>query len=71
MINDILNLGGWPMIHKFWDQQTFSWNQTLIKLRAKGFNHNLLVSIYIGSDIKNNNRHTIMVNDFNFKWSHS
>lgn len=62
MIKDIVDLGGWPLIEgPTWREAEFDWIEALKKMRAKGYDHNIFLSIYVSPDVKNNSRHIIEV----------
>ncbi|XP_015787620.1 neprilysin-2 isoform X2 [Tetranychus urticae] len=62
VIKDIVDLGGWPLIEgPTWREAEFDWIEALKKMRAKGYDHNIFLSIYVSPDVKNNSRHIIEI----------
>ncbi|XP_035226069.1 neprilysin-2-like [Stegodyphus dumicola] len=48
-LKEVVNeLGGWPMIEgENWDNASFDWMETLIKLRKMGFSHNMFMNLSV------------------------
>ncbi|XP_053209328.1 neprilysin-2-like [Panonychus citri] len=62
LIKDIVDLGGWPLIEgPTWKSADWDWIETLKKMRSKGYDHNIFLSIYVAPDVKDNSRHLIEV----------
>ncbi|GFV42440.1 neprilysin-2 [Trichonephila clavipes] len=60
LIKIVKEVGGWPAVDgDKWDAKNFDWMETLFALRRVGFAHNILFSLSIGPDIRNNTRHII------------
>ncbi|XP_054719763.1 neprilysin-2-like [Uloborus diversus] len=58
--NVIKEIGSWPaVVGEKWNNATFDWMDALFALRRVGFGHNILLSVSIGPDIRNNTRHVI------------
>ncbi|GBO21276.1 Neprilysin-2, partial [Araneus ventricosus] len=56
----VKQVGGWPAVEgDKWDANKFDWMEILFNLRKVGFGHNILFSLSIGPDIRNNTRHII------------
>ncbi|XP_035209108.1 membrane metallo-endopeptidase-like 1, partial [Stegodyphus dumicola] len=54
------DLGGWPVIEgDNWNPQSFDWIDTLIKLRTKGFNHDILIGLSLVKDPYDSTNHVI------------
>ncbi|XP_011548063.3 neprilysin-4 [Plutella xylostella] len=55
---DLLNLlGGWPILDPNWNSTDFDWLELMAKLRL--FNNDILISEWVGPDIKNSNEFVI------------
>ncbi|BES92051.1 Peptidase family M13 [Nesidiocoris tenuis] len=50
-------LGGWPLLDPEWDRSTFDWLWLMAQLRL--FNNDILVSEWVGPDIKNSDLYVI------------
>ncbi|XP_035210704.1 neprilysin-2-like isoform X2 [Stegodyphus dumicola] len=54
------NLGGWPVTEgENWDEASFDWIDTLIRLRKMGYNFNSLMYLLVSEDYRNNTAHII------------
>lgn len=55
---DLLNdLGGWPILDRFWVEERFNWVDLMAKLRL--YNNDILISEWVGPDIKNSDEFVI------------
>lgn len=62
LIEDIIHLGGWPVIEgSDWNEKSFDWITMTGKMRTKGFNHNILVAIFVGPDFKDSTKNRAQV----------
>ena len=52
-------LGGWPMIDPAWDSSTFNWITLVAQLKL--YNNDILISQWVGPDIKNSDEYVIQV----------
>lgn len=53
-------LGGWPVIYPEWNETNFDLVHLLGQLRL--YNNDILISEWVGPDIKNSNEYIIQVN---------
>lgn len=51
--------GGWPILHPNWNGNNFNWLQLAAQLRL--FNNDILISCWVGPDIKNSDQYIIQV----------
>lgn len=59
---DVLNdFGGWPVLMTNYQQQSrkFSWLDTIIKFRQRGFSHDMIIDLSVVPDVRNNRRYII------------
>lgn len=52
-------LGGWPILKPDWDSDKFDWLLLVAQLRL--YNNNILISEWVGPDIKNSDQYVIQV----------
>lgn len=52
-------LGGWPMLQPDWDSSQFDWVLLMAQLRL--YNNDILISEWVGPDIKNSDEYIIQV----------
>lgn len=52
-------LGGWPILKHDWDADKFDWLLLVAQLRL--YNNNILISEWVGPDIKNSDQYIIQV----------
>lgn len=52
-------LGGWPMLQPDWDSSQFDWVLLMAQLRL--YNNDILISEWVGPDIKNSDKYIIQV----------
>ncbi|XP_070167226.1 neprilysin-4-like isoform X2 [Polyergus mexicanus] len=57
LIQLVDELGGWPILRPDWDPDKFDWLLLTAKLRL--YNNDVLISEWVGPDIKNSNRYVI------------
>lgn len=58
-------LGGWPVLMDNWDQSEFDWIWLMAQLRL--YNNDVLISEWVGPDIKNSDEYIIQVNLFIYR----
>ncbi|XP_051164292.1 neprilysin-4 isoform X2 [Leptopilina boulardi] len=51
------DFGGWPILHPNWNGNNFNWLQLAAQLRL--FNNDILISYWVGPDIKNSDQYII------------
>lgn len=57
---DLLDeLGGWPMLQPNWNSSQFDWVLLMAQLRL--YNNDILISEWVGPDIKNSDEYIIQV----------
>jgi hypothetical protein len=57
---DLLDqLGGWPVLQHDWDSSQFDWVLLMAQLRL--YNNDILISEWVGPDIKNSDEYIIQV----------
>lgn len=63
LIEILTKLGGWPVLQpQLWnDSVQFSWQETYYQLRQMGLSDDMLLSVFVYSDEKNNSRRIIYV----------
>lgn len=67
LIEDIIHLGGWPVIEgSDWNEKSFDWITMTGKMKSKGFNHNILLAIFVGPDFKESTKNRAQVNTFKY-----
>jgi len=49
----LVELGGWPVLEENWDDEKFSWQETVYALRKAGYSTDYLIDFSIGTDSKN------------------
>jgi hypothetical protein len=59
LLNLLDQLGGWPMLQPNWDGSQFDW--VLLMAQLKLFNNDVLISEWVGPDIKNSDEYVIQV----------
>lgn len=59
LIDLLNNLGGWPIICPDWDESNFDWLVLMARLRL--YNNDILISEWVGPDIKNSDEYVIQV----------
>lgn len=59
LLDLLVELGGWPMITPDWDRSQFDWLWLIAHLRL--FNNDILISEWVGPDIKNSDEYVIHV----------
>lgn len=52
-------LGGWPILRPDWDPDKFDWLLLTAQLRL--YNNDILISEWVGPDIKNSDKYVIQV----------
>jgi len=52
-------LGGWPMLQPDWNSSHFDWVLLMAQLRL--YNNDILISEWVGPDIKNSDEYIIQV----------
>lgn len=52
-------LGGWPILKPAWDPDKFDWLLLAAQLRL--YNNDILISEWVGPDIKNSDKYVIQV----------
>lgn len=52
-------LGGWPILRPDWDPDKFDWLLLTAQLRL--YNNDVLISEWVGPDIKNSDKYVIQV----------
>jgi len=52
-------LGGWPILKSDWDPDKFDWLLLTAQLRL--YNNDVLISEWVGPDIKNSDKYVIQV----------
>lgn len=61
-LNQFLDeLGGWPILRPDWDSDKFDWLLLTAQLRL--YNNDVLISEWVGPDIKNSDKYVIQVTD--------
>uniref|UniRef100_A0A482ZIU4 U24-Theriditoxin-Lha1d_1 n=1 Tax=Latrodectus hasselti TaxID=256736 RepID=A0A482ZIU4_LATHA len=64
--NILQKFGGWPVVvGDSWDESKFDWMDTLIAMRNFGFSHNILLSLYVSPDTKDNTVNIIELDQTN------
>lgn len=59
-------LGGWPILRSDWNPDKFDWLLLTAKLRL--YNNDVLISEWVGPDIKNSDKYVIQViNDLSYR----
>ena len=59
LLNLLRDLGGWPVLEPNWNESTFDWLKTMARLRL--FNNDILVTEWVGPDIKNSDQYVIQL----------
>lgn len=59
LLNLLDQLGGWPMLKPDWDSSQFDW--VLLMAQLKLFGNDVLISEWVGPDIKNSDEYIIQV----------
>ncbi|KAJ8668211.1 hypothetical protein QAD02_009874 [Eretmocerus hayati] len=60
--NILKELGGWPVLEgDKWDEDNFSWKESVYKLRKKGYSTGYFLTFDIVDDFKNNSRRVIVL----------
>lgn len=59
LIQLVDELGGWPILRPDWDPDKFDWLLLTAKLRL--YNNDVLISEWVGPDIKNSDKYVIQV----------
>lgn len=57
-------LGGWPILRSNWNSSKFDW--LLLAARLRLYNNDVLISEWVGPDIKNSNKYVIQVIHTNY-----
>ena len=52
-------LGGWPILRPEWSPEKFDWLLLIAQLRL--YNNDILISEWVGPDIKNSDQYVIQV----------
>lgn len=56
------SFGGWPVLEgSSWNENDFSWKDTVYKFRKHGYSVNYLIGLSIEVDMKNNSQRIIQV----------
>jgi len=62
LLDKLHKLGGWPVLEgAAWDEEKFSWIDTIYKFRQNGFSTDLLVDFSISTDSKNSSWQVISI----------
>lgn len=59
LIQLLNELGGWPILRSDWDPDKFDWLLLTAQLRL--YNNDVLISEWVGPDIKNSDKYVIQV----------
>jgi len=60
-------LGGWPILKPNWDPDKFDWLRLTAQLRL--YNNEVLISEWVGPDIKNSDKYVIQVTECDSPYS--
>lgn len=67
IMKDILkDIGGWPTIDTNWKESDFEWNRATHKLRRIGYTFDIFLSVEVGINRNEPDKHIVEVNDILF-----
>jgi hypothetical protein len=53
--------GGWPVTRDRWNEDSWSWQKTVVDLEKNGLHTNFIFELGLGADQKNNSKRVLMV----------
>lgn len=61
LLQELNDFGGYPVLNDNWDEGEFDWMDTIIQMRQKGYDQDILADISVVTDAKNSSVHIIDV----------